>query len=289
MGQLSRHQIREELTWSPKCREHFLPWRSAMACPLRDNYIEEAGISDLYPGYRLGRTDPRFHLLVYTLLGRGKLLTAQETKIIPQKSLLIVPAHVPFGYHPSGGRWRFLWFHLRDFEQWSRLRTGTISIRHTFLSEALRAVTEGFLRESRRPDPASRRAAEHFASVISIYIERELGSHSVAPEDSLVQHLHSLWEAVAHDLKHPWDVQQLAGHLSISESHLHRVCREHMGAPPMKVVTRLRMERAQELLILHDHPVRIIAEQVGYKNEFAFFTAFRRFSGVTPAQFRKRR
>lgn len=277
------------LIWSPRCREHFLPWRSAMACPLRDSYIEEAGISDLYPGYRLWRNDPRFHLLVYTLVGCGRLSSPKGIEPVPAGSLLIVPAHVPFGYRPARGRWRFLWFHLRDFEQWTRLRAGAPVIRRTLLGEDLRTATEGFLRESRRSGQPFRSAAEHYASIISIYIERDLGSHTVEPEGSMLQQLHALWETVARDLKRPWDVNELAAHMSISASHLHRLCRQHMGAPPMKIVTRLRMERAQELLILHSHPVRVIAAQVGYQNEYAFFTAFRRFAGVTPSQFRLRR
>ena len=52
---------------------------------------------------------------------------------------------------------------------------------------------------------------------------------------------------------------------------------------------RLRMVRAQELLILHGVPQSVIGELVGYRSEFAFLGAFKRFSGVTPGEFRKRR
>jgi YesN/AraC family two-component response regulator len=57
----------------------------------------------------------------------------------------------------------------------------------------------------------------------------------------------------------------------------------------VKRVTRLRMERAQELLILHGVPQSVIGELVGYRNECAFLGAFKRFSGVTPGESRKRR
>jgi two-component system response regulator YesN len=57
----------------------------------------------------------------------------------------------------------------------------------------------------------------------------------------------------------------------------------------MKMVTRLRMERAQELLIMHDVPISVISDLVGYRNQFAFAMAFKKFSGVTPGQFRNRR
>ena len=75
----------------------------------------------------------------------------------------------------------------------------------------------------------------------------------------------------------------------MSASHFHRLVRETQSVSPMKMVTRLRMERAQELLIMHDVPIDVISEQVGYHNPYAFAVAFKRFSGVTPGEFRKRR
>jgi AraC-like DNA-binding protein len=281
--------IREVLKWSPHCHEHFLPWRSAIAQPLQQNNIGEAGISDLFPGYELGRTDPRFHLLVFTVLGEGVLRTAEGETPIVKDSLLVVPAHVPFGYQPNGGRWRFLWFHLRDQGKWQRLGAGKAHLRRTFFGESLLAVTEGLLRESRRHTPASREAAELYAALICNYIDREIGAHVAEPGHTVRQELQELWEIVALDLKRAWSVAQLAARMGISESHLHRVCHEQLSSSPMKLVARLRMERAQELLIIYDHPVRVIAEMVGYQNEYAFFTAFRRFAGVTPGQFRLRR
>ena len=281
--------IENILKWSPRCREHFLPWRSASAGAMRDHYIAEAGISDLYPGYLLGRQAPRFHLLVYTLTGRGTVYTPDEQMQVERDSLLIVPARVTFGYQPLSGRWKFLWFHLRELEHWRRLAADKPNIRRTYLAEPLAAAMEGFLRESRRRDGGGRHIAELYAEIISVYIERELGTPLEEPEHSMHQRLHSLWEMVNKDLRAKWNVAHLAQEIGLSVPHLHRVCREHMHEAPMKVVTRLRMERAQELLILHDQPVRVIADLVGYQNEFAFFTAFRRFSGVTPTTFRRRR
>ena len=38
--------VRDVLQWSPRCHEHFLPWRAAVARPLQDSFIAEAGISE---------------------------------------------------------------------------------------------------------------------------------------------------------------------------------------------------------------------------------------------------
>jgi AraC family transcriptional regulator of adaptative response / methylphosphotriester-DNA alkyltransferase methyltransferase len=51
-------------------------------------------------------------------------------------------------------------------------------------------------------------------------------------------------------------------------------------------LARLRMERAAELLTQTSAPVREIAHRVGYRQSAQFAKAFRRFSGVTPVQYR---
>lgn len=283
------NSIRDHIVWSRKCRDHFFPWRSAAAKPLHDNYVAEAGISDLYPGYDLGRTDPRYHLLVYTVLGTGKFLRPTYTQAVSVGELLIVPAHVAFGYRPHRGRWRFLWFHLHQREPWCRVESGEATIRKTNLTKLLESVTEGFLRESRRHDPTSRRAAELYGELIALYIVRELGGQTDVADHSVSQQLYNLWDTVAENLKHEWTVEELAHIMGVSAPHFYRICAALGGVSPIKMITRLRMERAQELLIMHDSPVRVIADMVGYDNVFAFFTAFRRFSGVTPKQFRTRR
>lgn len=53
-------------------------------------------------------------------------------------------------------------------------------------------------------------------------------------------------------------------------------------------LTRLRMERAADLLVNTRTPVRDIARHVGYRQSAQFAKAFRRYGGVTPLQWRAR-
>lgn len=283
------HVIRDVMVWSTRCSEHFFPWRTLAAQPMRESQIAEAGISDIYPGYELGRTQPRFHLLVYTGIGTGCFYTQETTREVRRGLLLIVPAGTPFGYKPDKGRWRFMWFHLPDNERWAKLRGMPAILRPTYLTEVLESATEGYLKESRGRGPTSQRAAMLYAELIGLYISRELGSREEPVSADIKNRLYNLWDTVNDDLKRPWTVEEMADLMAVSPAHLHRITREHANASPMKMVTRLRMERAQELLIIHPYPIRVIADMVGYQNEFAFSVAFKRFSGVTPGQFRERR
>jgi AraC-like DNA-binding protein len=54
-------------------------------------------------------------------------------------------------------------------------------------------------------------------------------------------------------------------------------------------LTRLRMQRAADMLADTAMPVRDIARRVGYRQSAQFAKAFRRFGGVTPLQWRSGR
>ncbi len=277
------------MQWSPRCREHFFPWTTAAAEMMRALSVAEAGITECRPGYRLERRSPRFHLLLYPTAGAGEVYNEVRSWRIEPGQLLIAPALKPFGYHPLTKTWRFMWFHLPDAEAWSFLRAAPLRIRKTLLTALLHRATEGFLEESRGRTESHRKASQQYISLIDIYIKRELGSGEADANTAAGNRLDHLCTLINADLAKDWSVQALADAAEVSCPHLHHIVRERFGVSPMKLVTRLRMERAQEWLLIFDAPQRVIGEMVGYRNEFAFLVAFKRFAGVTPKEFRKRR
>ena len=287
---VSRERIIEDkMVWSSRCQEHFAPWHVATQNVESCDLIAEAGISELYPGYELGRTNPRFHLLVYTEEGEGEFNTPSYTAPIRPGYVLIVPAAQPFGYTALKGPWRSAWIHLPGRERWAHIVGQDPVIRRTSYGAIITSAMRGFLRECRTPRQDPRDASSLYARLIVLYVERELG---YGEPQAIANHrvsLHELWELVASDLRRRWTVEVMADEISTSAPSLHRMCKKYTGMSPMKMVQRLRMERAQELLVLHDYPIVVIADMVGYRNEFAFAVAFKRFSGNTPARFRRRR
>lgn len=74
--------------------------------------------------------------------------------------------------------------------------------------------------------------------------------------------------------------------VSVSPFHMSRVFKEEAGCSPMQYVTRLRLGKAQVLLIHTDMSVTDIACQIGYNNSSAFNYSFQKQFGMTPLAFR---
>lgn len=285
----SEFSVHDFKKWSPHCREHYFPHRSERAAVIEKKGIAEGGVTEAHPGYEIGRARPGYHLLLYTFKGRGQVFSRHPVRMVEKDQVLLIPAGAPFRYKPHKGPWSFLWFHLTDTARWRHLKDEPVTVRNTSLMSQMEKAMAEFLRESHGISRSSPRAARLYAELIALYIEREFGHSAESEGTDLHIRLDRLWEKVNQTLDQNWDVDRLAGELHVSVAHLHRMVQAATGTSPMRMVTRLRMERAQDLLIILDCKIRNVAEMVGYNNEFAFAVAFKRFCGVTPGEFRKQR
>ena len=73
----------------------------------------------------------------------------------------------------------------------------------------------------------------------------------------------------------------------MSEEHLRRLCHKHYQRSPMDHLTHLRLRRAGTMLRSSPEKMEEIAHQAGYESVYPFSAAFRRWSGIPPARFRR--
>lgn len=81
-------------------------------------------------------------------------------------------------------------------------------------------------------------------------------------------------------------ITSLCHHINISRSYLYTIFKREMNLSPQKYLSQLRMEDAKQLLLNSNNPIQDIAHRVGYKDEFTFSKAFKRYDGFSPQMFR---
>jgi transcriptional regulator GlxA family with amidase domain len=80
------------------------------------------------------------------------------------------------------------------------------------------------------------------------------------------------------------DIARRAG---LSASHFCTVFREQTGQTPMDYFIRMKIHKAQHLLVNSAMTVQEIAQQVGYEDRYYFSRLFRKLLGVPPVEYRK--
>lgn len=81
-------------------------------------------------------------------------------------------------------------------------------------------------------------------------------------------------------------VAEMARALGVSPRSLERRCQEELGHGPAHAHAAWRLERAAQLLLGTDWPVRAVSEALGFANPFHFSRAFTRHHGQPPARWR---
>jgi AraC-like DNA-binding protein len=80
---------------------------------------------------------------------------------------------------------------------------------------------------------------------------------------------------------------ELASLTGLSASRFHSLFLDATGQSPLEHLTRIRLKRAQELLLSTAGQVQDIANQVGFRDPFHFTRMFKRFSGQSPRAYRQ--
>lgn len=82
-------------------------------------------------------------------------------------------------------------------------------------------------------------------------------------------------------------VSELCQHLGLSRSYVYNLFKNKTDLSPQQFLTKLRMERAKELLSNSDLNVQSISHFVGYNDSFTFSKAFKRHEGLSPKSWRQ--
>ena len=83
-------------------------------------------------------------------------------------------------------------------------------------------------------------------------------------------------------------LNSMAELFNIHKTHLARIFKEETGVNIHEVILDFRIEKAKRLLADPEVKVTDIIEKVGFNNPQNFYTAFRKNTGLSPSEFRKR-
>jgi AraC-like DNA-binding protein len=107
------------------------------------------------------------------------------------------------------------------------------------------------------------------------------------PRSHTLQKLCRVKDLLRECFEQPLTLEDLGMEAELSSWHLLRAFRAAFGMTPHEFLTRVRLERAKELLTTTGRPVTAICFDVGFTSLGSFSWLFRRHTGLSPAQFRR--
>lgn len=172
------------------------------------------------------------------------------------------------------------------FGAWLAEALPASGVLHLTEGEAARRIHE--LRDCLISRDAGRRfRANAVARLIFLELARTR-SGAVQAGDATATLLAGIESYLENHLDRPLTLEDVARALDRSEEHLARLFRAHRRVTIFQKLRRLRIKRAQYLLLCSDLPVRRVAEQTGFATPAHFGRAFKAETGQSPSAYRAR-
>lgn len=251
---------------------------------LEQHGIVQCGISKCHEDFTIFRRNPAKHMLLFTCEGFGWLETPDKRWRLEPDSVIFVPAGCANGLGIEGEYWKIAWLFLTPHPQWQDLIGEHISHSTTRCASILYNSIQCLVQSLSLPFPIGNQIGSSIVEQINLMISHRMPS-SAPPAQ---QRLDSVFQTAHRQLHKDWKVSDLAALYPCSEPHFHRLCQKYFGHSPMAHLTRLRMEHASRLMTTTDWPIQHISEAIGYPNPANFSTRFKKWSNMTPREFKKR-
>lgn len=129
------------------------------------------------------------------------------------------------------------------------------------------------------------------ASDLLFYMLVELSKHKPVIKDlssSDIEKVHACHTIILNDLTQHYNISKLARKVGLNEFKLKIGFKQLFGVGPFAFLKKERMNKAYDLLLNTDKPIKDIQSIAGYESLTSFVGAFRKFFGRTPGDIRYR-
>jgi AraC-like DNA-binding protein len=238
------------------------------------------------------KVQQNLYVFQYTLSGRGVIRIGDQTySLTPGKAFLI---EVPGDHHyylPSDSTdWEFIYLSIIGNEAaniW------------TYMTEALGAVAYIhedspliFLLKSIYKQAEAKRITDGYqASALVYQFIMEMYRAVNRRQSVQAEWPFSIMQAASYIQKHYAEVEgpdDISARVRLSKYHFIRLFHRTTGMTTIQYITKIRLEKAMELLREERTTIDEIARRVGFSNGNYFIRAFRKYTGMSPGQFRSR-
>ncbi len=198
----------ETVVISNRCRERFLPLDAPELRLLADAGMMFAGASALRPRYEIRRLNPRWHTLLWTTGGSGRLVTAGQRERLVAGTIWVAPAGWPHHYRIERAPWHLAWVCLTPDNRWHfepKEPSVAPSDAAAEISHVLRRIAAEA--ESRQAEHAL--AMETYARLLHLLLKREIQARHLPPLDTRQLALGQLFQQVREHPTEHWTLRSL--------------------------------------------------------------------------------
>ncbi|MBB1079265.1 AraC family transcriptional regulator [Limosilactobacillus sp. STM2_1] len=234
------------------------------------------------------------YVIHYIQRGKGVFSSANHNTVSLQAGdVFILPKDVPCFYQADGEEpWQYFWIGFSGTKINTMLQGSSLAkkrylrqVQDSDFCTSLKQLYNALRSPSSLPNDILVESLTYqmFYNLVTEYPNNRGTSHETDKQLKL-----SLYYLQENFRNSDCNIANLCHHVNLSRSYLYTIFKREMNLSPQKYLSQLRMEEAKELLRNTNNPVQEITHRVGYKDEFTFSKAFKRYTGFSPQVYRKK-
>ncbi len=266
-------------------------WRDDLRC-LRDIGISQIGIHDMDANYQVSRAAHRYHyhLLPIDCAVTFRILEGEQERAgtINAQDCWQCPQHLPYAFKiaDAATSGHAIWWSLEKDSLSRPLKTERI-LRFNEIHTRIIQLVLWIQKDISLHTSQGNQSVAHSARALSAYLKTtcidSLHFHEIQKQDLL----QPLWEAVYQQPHLPWTLDDLADRCHMSRYQLTRLMKKTHQCTPIAMLTKIRLQHAEEYLTESNLTLNDIAQKLGYSTAFALSKSFKNLYGISPRAFRK--
>lgn len=233
------------------------------------------------------------HIIIYCVEGRGWVTINKQKMDISPSHFIILPAHTPHKYGAmESDPWTIYWVHFKG-----DIATDVVSLitnhsqnylpylsfnenRIKLFEEICFHFEQGYSADTLR---YVNMIFYHFLS--SLLYEEKYNQAGKAPaKDVITLTIDRMKEKINTNMS----LNDLAGLAHMSVTHFCNLFRIQTGFSPIEYFNHLKVQQACQALAFTPKPIKEIADELGFSDQYYFSRMFSRFMGMSPSEYRKR-
>lgn len=226
-------------------------------------------------------SDPYFRIYLLKS-GVGTLQTMNG--VIPLKAgyLYLIPAHFYFRYIMDQAPPSHYWIHFTSHSL--EFHPGFEEILETPATETARQTFQTLVDNAKhKVNPLLMDLS--FRELIYCFLKEERLNENMKLSDP--NNMYKALMFIHQNIDGKLPVGKIAAFIKMSQDTFSRSFKKKFGQSPSEYIIRTRVNKAKCLLIQSPMTVKEVAKMVGYDDEFFFFRVFRKYTGMTPSNYRK--
>ena len=134
---------------------------------------------------------------------------------------------------------------------------------------------------------AIRAALLNFLVGISREYVQNIDRHNAGAKKDIVENIKIATVYIKFHLSDKLSLDDIAAQSGLSKFHFSREFKRNVGMTTVNYINTLRCEKARKMLDSGSHKIHEVQEICGFENASYFTRVFKRFCGVTPAEYNK--